>query len=310
MNYWITTHWPPTEDEEDSEPAGVWLPDKREQAGYDLEIGDKVLIYQSLTGRMQSRNIKGKIHKIKSKRGKQGIIAIVEVVSNLTTSSDPGPIQYVDGSEIWWHWHAETKPISTNGYVPLSEVNRVLEYSQRYNLRGFGDYKSGLKKITEEQFHELVNLFKQQPRSVEPIRTSLKNIRIGKRTEGESKDHKNLKEFVAHDPAAVLGEVGLHTIKVEYEFPTGDRADVVLADRYGRVIGLEVELSINENQIEGILQAIKYRYMLALMTERKNYETRAMLVAHEMSEEIKQVCQTYEVEFFLINPVVVEKWLS
>ncbi|MFC1913137.1 hypothetical protein ACFLX7_02975 [Chloroflexota bacterium] len=45
MNYWMTTHWPPhrNEDLEKFIPAGIWLPDGREQAGADIEIGDEVL---------------------------------------------------------------------------------------------------------------------------------------------------------------------------------------------------------------------------------------------------------------------------
>ena len=46
MNYWMTTHWPPhrNEDLETFIPAGIWLPDGREQAGADIEIGDRVLV--------------------------------------------------------------------------------------------------------------------------------------------------------------------------------------------------------------------------------------------------------------------------
>ena len=62
MNYWMTTHWPPDESEdlETFIPQGIWLPNGREQAGADIEIGDRVLIYQSKTGRPEIKNIKGK----------------------------------------------------------------------------------------------------------------------------------------------------------------------------------------------------------------------------------------------------------
>ncbi|NQT74275.1 MAG: DUF91 domain-containing protein [Chloroflexi bacterium] len=305
MHYWMTTHWPPTEDVDldDFEPEGIYLPDGREQAGNDIKIGDIVLIYQSRTGRAEKAYIKGEKVTIHCAEGRQGIIAIAEVVGNLKEIPGSEISTYVDGSNIWWRWHADTVLVSTNGFVPLSEVNRVLGYSSNNLLKGFGDYHSGLKKLEEDEFWELVRIFKNRPRKMATIRKAKKHpqkVSSGK-SGGESDEHLNLKQYIASDPEKVLGESGLKTIKVEYEFPTGDRADIALEDSMGRIIGLEVELSVDKGQLEGILQAIKYRYMLALMEERKYYETRSFLVAHSIHNEMKKICDKYKVEYFIVD---------
>ena len=46
-----------------------------------------------------------------------------------------------------------------DGFVPLSEVNRVLGFREGCVLRGFGTDHSGLKEITASQFAEFEQLF-------------------------------------------------------------------------------------------------------------------------------------------------------
>jgi len=304
MNYWMTTHWPPNGvvDLDDFQPEGVYLPSDRVQAGADIEVGDKVLIYQSKTGRPEIRNIKGELITLRPSVGKEGIIAIVEIVGELMEIPDSRPTKYADGSEVWWRWHADTELISTNGFVPRADVNRVLNYKPNNTLRAFGDYKSGLKKLEDkDKFFELVQIFNSHPRKIDTIRKAKKSGSKGSFGEGgESKEHRVFKEFVASNPSAILGEQGLETIKMEYPFITGDRADIVLKDAFGRMIGAEIEISV-EDQITGILQAIKYRYMLALVEERKNYETRAFLIAKSISRKMREICDEYEVECFEVD---------
>jgi hypothetical protein len=71
-----------------------------------------------------------------------------------------------------------------------------------------------------------------------------------------------LKNFVASNPVTALNEPGLRTLGVEYEFPTKDRADIVLVDQHNRIIGVEIEPSVDNIDLVGPLQAIKYQYML------------------------------------------------
>lgn len=305
MNYWMTTHWPPddSEDLENFIPSGVWLPDGREQAGADIEIDDRVLIYQSKTGRPEIKNIKGKRMVFRPTQGKEGIIAIVKVVGDLEELEDSVPSKYIYGKDIWWRWRAATEPISMNGFVPRREVNKVLGYKPENPLRGFGDWKSGLKKLSESEYNELVDVFKKHPRKIDIIRKAKKTMGgWGTRNEvGESEEHRNFKEYVASDPSVILGEQGLETVKLEYWFPSGDKADIVFRDSDGNIIGAEIEINVESTQLVGVLQAIKYRYMLALMEERRNFETRAFLIAKSISKDIINLCKKYDVECFVVK---------
>jgi hypothetical protein len=99
----------------------------------------------------------------------------------------------------------------------------------------------------------------------------------------------------------VLEENGLETLSVEYEFPTQDRADIVLADRFGRVVGVEVEVDCGPSHIAGILQAVKYRRMLEVITPRSHHDGRAMLVAYSVCPEVQTICSQYEVEVRVVQ---------
>lgn len=300
MNYWMTTQWPPNRDEDLNTyvPRGIWLPNGREQAGADIEIGDRVLIYQSKTGRSEIQNVKGRQVIFRPGQGREGIIAITEISGEFMARQDSKPSKYTRGPDIWWRWNADTQPISMNGFVPREKVNKVLGYKKDNPFRGFGDLKSGLKKLTKGQYDELVGVFKEHPRE-----ETLKSEHGHKGTwaphdQGvESEEHKNLKNLVASNPSTILNEPGLKTLKVEYGFVSGDKADIVFEDGDGRIVGAEIELSVGDN-IAGILQAIKYRYMLALTEERRNFETRAFLIANSVSASAKTICDKYEVEYF------------
>ncbi len=304
MNYWMTTHWPPDESEDPKSfiPSGIWLPDGRERAGAKIEVGDRVLIYQSKTGRAEIKNIKGKIVVVRSRQGREGIIEIAEVTGDLVALGDSRPSKYTYGNDIWWHWRADTRPISMNGFVPRVQVNQILGYKPGNYLHGFGDFKSGLKRLEENEYHALVNVFKKHPRSIDTVDKAKKKGVWGSHDEhGESQEHRELKEYVASDPARILGEQGLRTIRTEYDFPSGDRADIVFQDADGNIIGAEIEIDVGDNQLVGVLQAIKYRYMLALMEERKYFETRAFLIAKRISKPVVILCEEYEVECFEVG---------
>jgi len=121
-------------------------------------------------------------------------------------------------------------------------------------------------------------------------------------TGAEGPLHKLIKEAIAADPVAVLGEPGLKTIQMEYPFPTGDRADVMLEDSAGRIIGLEVEPAVGDDDLPGILQAIKYRYMGALMRNKRVSDSRSFLVANHISAGARRICEAYQVECFEVDP--------
>jgi len=313
LNYWLTTHWPPRIDDDPNDVAnGVWLPNGREQAGADLKTGDKILVYQARSGRSERRKtIDGNEIVVPCIEGREGIIAVCEAQSEIYENEDSEPSIYVDGSEIWWRWHAPLKTLSKSGFVSREIMNSILGYKPNFNLRGFGDFHSGLKKITIDQYFELLKLFrgiiktKKFPVTNIPQEVESHGHGIGT---GESREHLLLKSYVALHPESVLNEQYVQTIKVEYQFPTGDRADILLEDEFGRVIGMEIEVNVGDNQFEGLLQAIKYRYMSELITDRAPGDSRAILVAYSISQNMKLLCDKYHIQYFEIDKKVVEKW--
>jgi RecB family endonuclease NucS len=126
----------------------------------------------------------------------------------------------------------------------------------------------------------------------------------------ESDAHRHLKEYIAENASTALNEPGLKMVGVEYKFATNDRADVVLEDADGKIIGVEIEIEQGPEQLDGLLQAIKYRFMLAPFTERTYEQTRGFLIAYSLSDEIRDICEMYEIEHFTIDRHIVESWAA
>lgn len=311
MRYWITTHWAPEEDDDSAIPRGIWVPDGREKAGTELRKGDRLLIYQASGGPTVLREgDDGEDERIGRQRGRGGIVLIAQSLDKLRPNGAGEPTRYVGRKPIWWRWHADTEPISRNGFVSVDELKKVLDFSPGYRMRGFGDYNSGLKEITEGQYNELVRIFRSRTRKAfTGVDTSAPRRRHVTGTPGgESDAHKFLKHYVAANPSRALGERGLKTLAVEFPFDSHDRADIVLEDHAGRIIGLEIEVVVDPTDVSGILQAIKYRHMLAFVHERKFEETRSFLVAYTITEKLKEICRLYRVECFCVPKEDVLKW--
>jgi hypothetical protein len=205
-----------------------------------------------------------------------------------------------------WAWKATTSHHVSNGFVPKADALRVLDYAPDYAMRGIGPMNSGLREISRDQCEELLHIFVSNPQAKGPAPG-------GEEPPpgyggGEGIDHKTLKEYVATCPSIALGEDGITTFKMEYPFRTGDRADVILKDDTGRYIGVEVEISQNDKQIEGLLQTIKYRHMVAVTEGVTFEECRAVLIAYSLSNGIKELCRRYDVKAVEIKRELVEDW--
>jgi len=310
MNYWVTTHWPPREDNPNMVAEGIWVPDGREEAGKDLRKGDLVAIYQSLTGRTEKfTRTDGIEYRVRNIRGKGSVIALCEAQEPLHTLKDSSPSHYTNGTTIWWRWYSSLRVISKSGFLSRQKLNEILGYSPNNPLRGFGDKKSGLKKIPKEQFLEIRKAFRAGLPS--PTRKPARvKIPHDPPSGIESKEHLLLKEYVAAHPKEVLNEDDAIHKFTEYPFCTGDQADVVLEDAYGRVIGVEVEVSVDMQDLAGVLQAIKYRYMLEVEQKRVMGDSRALLVAYEVSQDAKRLCSEYNVEVAEVTKDVVFNWAN
>ena len=288
---------------------GVYLSHEKGEVGRDLRPGDLVLVYQSESGRTRVvTELDGTTHTAPCEKGKGGVVAIGRALTTVQRDEEAEVEQYTDGTAIHWEWRAPLEVLSTSGFVPRGELNRILGYKPTYNFRGFGDRSSGLKKIDQATYVEIEAAF----RLSRPPGKALFSIEppAGGPPGGEQAPHRRLKEYVANAPIEALREAGLVLTKMEHSFPTGDRADVVLSDRVGRAIAVEVEVDVGDQDrdIIGVLQALKYAVMLEPLYGRDPGDSRAILVAYSVSNRIRSVCERYEVECLIIDRAEVDAW--
>jgi hypothetical protein len=299
-NYWITTHWPP--EIGSNVDYSIYLFEGKQKVGSAIKPGDRVWIYESRGGRKVVRKSSdGLEYRIKRSKGKEGIIALAEVRTELRNIGG-SPEKYEDGSERWWRWKAGAQLINRSGYVSRQNLNKILNYKSNNYLKGFGDGNSGLKKISKKTYSYILEEFnKNQPQETKP-RKKDPVIYIPKgHGGGEGPIHKKLKEGVADNPAGLLEEKGLKLIQMEYPFSTGDRIDVLLQDVENRYITAEIEETVHIGNISGILQAIKYRHMYAVECRRQFEEIRSFLVVHGIDTDSRELCKRYGVEVFTVK---------
>jgi hypothetical protein len=298
MNYWITTHWPRREDESIDEPhEGVWVQDGQQDVIDRVAPGDLVFIYESKTGPTVLRQYAdGTTKRLRCRQGREGIVALVEVTSKAYEPEDSHPEQRTDGSTMWWRYYAPTRSANSAGFLPRLQAARLLEFSDRYPFRGFGDEHSGLKHITEETFNRIRDAYVNSARAHEDVQVErARGGRFG--GGGEGPEHKALKKRITVDPAGVLNEPGLRLWKEEWnDLPTGDRIDVVLKDALDRFVAVEVEVDCDATEMAGPLQCMKYRAMLSYFFDHPVEEVRSILVAHSIHPEIRERCKKHEIE--------------
>jgi hypothetical protein len=118
---------------------------------------------------------------------------------------------------------------------------------------------------------------------------------------GESKEHKQLKEYVSLNPdkiGLIKSEVKSH---LEHAYISGDLVDILFEPTNGNAnTVVEIEL---DNVIPGIHQAIKYRALrcsqLGFSLIDKN--VKATVVAWKLSTKERALCEKYDIDFFEIK---------
>lgn len=308
MNYWLTTHWPRSQHTPDSEPhADVWVKDGQWDVIQQLAPGDLVFIYEAQSGPLPlGRKPDGSRYRLPKAQGKAALVALVRVTQRAFQPPDSAPDLYDNGEEMWWRYRASTESVNSGACIPREEFLPLIGYSPNWNLHGFGDNHSGVKRLTAKQFTALREMYegladREDRRRVE------RNSRGGQfgGTGGEGDVHRALKERIAADPSGVLGELGLRLEKVEFPFGcTGDRIDVLLRDQDKRYVAVEVEVDCDRNHLAGALQCMKYRAMLAYYFERPLEEVRCILVAHDIASEVKTRCAAFEIETALVTRAI------
>lgn len=116
---------------------------------------------------------------------------------------------------------------------------------------------------------------------------------------GEGEKHKILKEWIATHPQ----DIGLETIKhykKEYVFLSGDTVDILfeIDDENDAVVEIETNYPF-----PGCYQAIKYRALRCAQRslDLDSDKVKAIIVAWEISDEIKRFCDKYKIIYYEIK---------
>jgi hypothetical protein len=300
---------PPLEGSPGREFDRLSLAAGREAAGLELEPGDLILFYQPKSGRaVRQSDADGRESWVPTVAGRQGLAAVAEIEGRATRDAQIGKTEYVDGTELCWCWHAPVNAFSTDGYVPLSDVNRILGFKPAYNFGGFAYRNSGLREIKAGQYWALVEIFRSNAKSTRPARDPIRSSRppIANRSGEEHSARQLLRNYVAADPTLALREAGLATLAVAHELPAGDSADIVLEDRAGAVVAVQVEAE--EDRLATIAHASICRAMLELETGRRPGQSRVFVVSYSVSQEMRELCASYGIECFAVDEHLVRSW--
>jgi hypothetical protein len=299
----MTTHWPPRKGENTTSSPGVWVPDGRESVIQRVSPGDRVWLYQSASGKaIRTTNPDGTSSVWPCKAGRQGVIALLEVTGAPFARDDQEPETYVDGSSLWWRWFAPTVTINSAGYIPRQRAAELIGYAPTYVFHGFGERKSGLKELDPATFQMIHTEFVGSYMDSDAAKLrKMAAARGGGGTGGEGAVHKKLKAAIEADSTGFLGEPGLTCIQTEYPFPTGDRIDVLLRDKDGRYLAVEIEPDCAEQEVSGPLQCMKYRSLLAYTLDRPEQEVRTMLVSRTIHDSIRTKCGQFGIELHIVG---------
>jgi hypothetical protein len=248
------------------------------------------------------RNPDGSLYAPPKARGKAGVVALVRVVEPAKQPPNSTEVQYDNGQVMWWRFWAPTEPVNSGGFIARATFLPIVGYNPSWNLHGFGDNHSGVKRLTPEEFMVLRTMYEESADQADSERIAC-NTRGGGfgGPGGEGLEHRSLKERIAADPAAVLREDGLTLCKVEFPFNcTGDRIDVLLRDKDKKFVAVEVEVECDRNHLAGPLQCMKYRAMLAYLFRRPLEEVRCVLAAHSIVPEVQRRCADFEIQPIMV----------
>lgn len=113
---------------------------------------------------------------------------------------------------------------------------------------------------------------------------------------GESPEHESLKKRIADQPNLV-GVYDAERAHVEYQYPSGDRADIAFKTTAGWAV-VEVEVQGEPETTIGLFQAIKYRALqeAVLRILGREGDVRAILAAHSVPENVSDLASRLGVE--------------
>lgn len=138
--------------------------------------------------------------------------------------------------------------------------------------------------------------------SIETVRQAPR--RSGWSTEGESKEHQSLKEWVAKNPRVLESRIPFGPGTTEWMFASADRADVMFEHEEG-AMAVEVKSTrSNSADLErGIYQCVKYRALLRaeLRVSGKIPNGSALLVTEvQLSADLQELADLLDVRAILV----------
>jgi len=92
-----------------------------------------------------------------------------------------------------------------------------------------------------------------------------------------------------------LSEYGFSLLRREYEFPTGDRVDLILSYNKNGIAVAEVETEVGKNDIKGFLQSLKYRALMSGILGKPLHKIKALLISKRIHKTIKTLCKKFDV---------------
>lgn len=173
-------------------------------------------------------------------------------------------------------------PTMTNG---VFHVQGLLEIDTKKRPRHFRLTYLG-KTYVEEKVPTVVDEVRR-----ERVRAKRKTYRRYERRE-ESPEHKEGKKYLIGNAEKFFGK-GTGLFGEEYLFSTNDRADLVFSQPTGDYIAVEVEVEVGEDELAGLLQAIKYKYMFAVEGGLSFDQVKGVLAAKSIHPRIKDLCKKY-----------------
>ena len=125
------------------------------------------------------------------------------------------------------------------------------------------------------------------------------------RSEGESREHKALKSFVADHPVTIGAPDSTAPGETEFLFRSGDRADVLFrASREWTVAEVKSEISTPSDIERGLFQCVKYKALLeaTLHAEQRCVSARTVLVlANPLPNELIPLRNTLGLEVVIVD---------
>jgi len=195
------------------------------------------------------------------------------------------------------------------GYL-LSESDVDYFILNYWQLNQDGDYKTKTTFSREKWFYSfdklqlMIENFINSTITTDKLLSAAinKEEQIGSKTSFESKQHFDLKNFIASNPS-ILGLSNIKKTHIEYSYPSGDRVDVAFELMNNDWSVVEIETEGLSETIVGLFQAIKYKSLQEAVLKAKGFDraVTGYLVALDIPPETKRLAgilniKTYEVK--------------